>query len=221
MASPFDDPDVQRLMREKGVVHKPGLAHELLVEIGPLLAEDGFDIDNPETTDLDTLNKALARAVERRNFERFVPVGQTRAMALTALRLMADAISNGDIALAQALIHSIQPEPDDGMPSIAQVIGVSLGFLDVWHTNPQLRTALQPTRIPVWEKHARTAGTDMLALARKSRAFDSISGLHSRHNGLTILHGSILAVTGTLQTWAAHEHATVGELALRALADDS
>lgn len=105
------------------------------------------------------------------------------------------------------------------MPSIAQVIGVSAGVLDTWHTDAQLRAALQGTRIPVWEKHARAAGTDILALARKGRAFDSIGGLHARHNGLTILHGSILAVTGTLQTWAAHEHTTVRELAHNVLTD--
>lgn len=221
MAGPFDDPDVQRLMREKGVVHKPGLADELLREIGPLLAEDGFDIDNLETTDLETLNKALGRAVERRNFERFVPVGQTRALALTTLRLTAEAISGGDITLAQAIIQSIQPEPDDGTPSIAHVIGASASVLDTWHTDAKLRAALQDTRMPVWEKHARTAGTDILALARKGRAFDSISGLHARHSGLMILHGSILAVTGTLQTWAAHEHTTVAELANSALNDNA
>lgn len=81
MAGPFDDPEVQKVMRKMGVVHRPGLADELLREIGPLLAEDGFDIDNLEATDLDTLNAAIGRAVERRNFERFVPVDQTRAMA--------------------------------------------------------------------------------------------------------------------------------------------
>ena len=221
MAGPFDDPDVQRLMRETGVIHKPGLAAELLKEIGPLLAEDGFDIDNLETADLGTLNRAFGRAIERRNFERFVPVGQARAMALTTLRLTAEAITDNETALAEALIRSLQPEPDDGMPSIAQAIGVSLGALDKWHTDPQTRHAVHGTRIPVWEKHARTAGTDILALAQKGRAFDSISGLHTRHNGLTILHGGILAVTGTLQTWAAHQHTTVGELSSLLLAEET
>lgn len=219
MAGPFDDPEVQKVMRKMGVVHRPGLADELLQEIGPLLAEDGFDIDNLEATDLDTLNAAIGRAVERRNFERFVPVDQTRAMALTTLRLTAEAISDGDIALARAIIQSVEPEPDDDKPSIAHVIGVSAGVLDTWHTDPQLRAALQGTRIPVWEKHARSAGTDILALAHKGRAFDSIGGLHARHHGLTILHGSILAVTGTLQTWADHEHTTVRELAHNVLTD--
>lgn len=208
-------------MKDTGVVHKPGLADELLREVGPLLAEDGFDIDNLNTTDLDTLNAALGRAIERRNFERFVPVGHTRSLALTVLRLTAEAISEDEIPLAQMLIHSIQPEPDGDMPSIAQTIGVSLGLLDTWHSNPQLIHALQGTRIPAWEKHARTAGTDILALARKGRAFDSISRLHTRHNGLMILHGSILAVTGTLQGWATDENTTVGDLSLRVLGDDT
>jgi hypothetical protein len=115
MAEPFNDPDVQRLMRNAGVVHKPGLAAELIQEIGPLLAEDGFDINNLETDDLDTLNLALGRAIERRNFERFVPVGQTRAMALTALRLMAEAISEKETALAEALM--LGRDADRSQPS--------------------------------------------------------------------------------------------------------
>jgi len=75
-------------------------------------------------------------------------------MALTALRLTAEAISDGDIAPARAIIQSIEPEPDGDTPSIAQVIGVSAGVLDTWHTEAQLRAALQGTHIPVWEKHA-------------------------------------------------------------------
>lgn len=213
MAGPFDDPEVQRLMRNAGVVHKPGLADELMREIAPLLAEEGFDVDNLAAPDLDTLNAAMGRAVERRNFERFTPVGQTRAAALTVLCLSAEAISDGLADVAGVVIDGLQPEPADGKPSIAQVIGVSMGVLDTWYADPNLDAALQGARVPAWEKRARTAGTDILALARKGRAFDSIGGLHRRHDGLTILHGSVLAVTGTLQAWATHEHTTVRELA--------
>ena len=164
-------------------------------EIAPLLAEDGIDVDKLAAPDLDTLNAAIGRAVEpssrraveRRNFERFTPIGQNRTAAQTILRLSAEAISDGHPDLARVVIHGLEPEPDGNKPSIAQVIGVSTGVLDTWHTDPHLRAALHGTRIPVWEKHARTAGTDILALARKGRAFDSIGGLHRQHDANLLL----------------------------------
>ncbi|MCU1481190.1 MAG: hypothetical protein JWQ19_1976 [Subtercola sp.] len=221
MASPFDDPDVQRLMSDAGVVHRPGLAAELMQELAPLLAEDGFDMDNLETADLDTLNAALARAVDRRNFERFVPVGSARHAALAMLRLTSEAIGEANIEFARLVIGGIEPEPEGDDPSVAHVIGVSLGLLDTWHTDPSLRAALRRTQVPAWEKQFRSAAVDILALASKGRAFDSIGGLHRRHSGLALLHGGILAVAGSLQAWAAHDRTTVRSLGRTALTDSA
>lgn len=50
-----------------GVVHKPGLADEMLRELAPFLAEEGVDLNDPDGLDLDTLNAALARATARFN----------------------------------------------------------------------------------------------------------------------------------------------------------
>ncbi|TIH36144.1 hypothetical protein [Subtercola vilae] len=221
MVDAFDDPEVKRLMAELGVVHRPGLAAELMEEIGPLLAEDGFDVNNLEAPDLDTLNAAIGRAVERRNFERFVPVDNSRQQALRILRLVAEAIGDGNTPAARTLIAGLEPEPAGDKPSIAHVIGVSLGLLDTWHTTPALHATLRGTRVPVWDKPARTAAADVLALAGKGRAFDSISGLHRRHTGLMILTGGILAVAGTLQAWATHERTTVRELTRAVLPDST
>jgi len=221
MPGPFDDPEVRRLMRENGVVHKPGLADGLLHELGPLLAEEGFDVDSLDATDLETMNKALSRAVERHNFELFVPVGKARLMALTTLRLVAETINDGDLAAAEGLIQSIKPEPDADSCSVAHVIGVSTGILDTWHTDLRLRQTLQATRVPAWEKLGRAAAIDILALAHKGRAFDAMVGLHVRHSGLNLLYGGILTVTGTLQAWAAHDKTTVTEIAGRVLISES
>ncbi len=57
------------------IQHKPGLASEMLAELAPLLAEEGIDVDSIDVPDLDTLQAALDRAVERRNMELFSPVG--------------------------------------------------------------------------------------------------------------------------------------------------
>lgn len=206
-------------MRENGITHQPGLAGEVLHDLAPLLAGEGIDLNETADVDMATLNAALARAVERSNMERFTPVGAQRAGALTVLRLTAEAIDEGSIGIASTVINGLQPEPDGDKPSIAHVIGVSLGALDTWHTDPDLQTVLRATRVPAWEKRGRAAATDILALARKGRAFDAIGSLHRRHNGLSILHGGILAVTGSLQAWAAAENRTVRELGQQALAD--
>ncbi|SFS08903.1 hypothetical protein SAMN04487783_1175 [Agrococcus baldri] len=59
-------------MAEHGVARRSGAGTEHLREIAPLLAVEGFDLDNlPEDTDVDALNAALARANERRNTEQF------------------------------------------------------------------------------------------------------------------------------------------------------
>ena len=50
---------------------KPGIAKETLRELAPLLAEEGIDVDNIDVPDLDSLQAAMNRAVERHNMTRF------------------------------------------------------------------------------------------------------------------------------------------------------
>ena len=62
---------------------RPGLANETLRELAPLLAEEGIDVDNIDVPDLDTLQQAMNRAVERHNLMRFTRSGwpaTTRSM---------------------------------------------------------------------------------------------------------------------------------------------
>jgi hypothetical protein len=76
----------------------------MLRELAPLLAEEGIDVDNIDIPDLDTLQRAFNHAVERRNLELFSPVGQTRDIALVTLRLVVEAILDGDTILAATLL---------------------------------------------------------------------------------------------------------------------
>ncbi len=64
------------------VEHKPGMADEMMPELALLLAEDGVDLSGDDLPDMQTLQAALNRAVERRNFELFSPVGVTRQIAV-------------------------------------------------------------------------------------------------------------------------------------------
>jgi hypothetical protein len=112
---------------------RPGMASELLRELAPLLAEEGIDVDNLDVPDVDTLQQAMNRAIERQNMVRFTPVGQARELAAVTLRLAGEAIADGDTRLAAAVLDQAQPEsPDGSAATVAGCIGVALGLLDQW-----------------------------------------------------------------------------------------
>jgi len=217
-ATPPADREARDAFEAAGVRYEPGMAARMLREMAPLLAAEGIDLDQPSTFDTDTLNAALARATERSNLERFTPIGAARDDALALLRLVSEAISEGEDALAEAVIAGIESEPKaPGTASVAGVIGVGLGVLDEWHADAALTAALAGSRVPHWNKHARAAATDMLSLARKGRAFAAIGSLHQRYNGFVILEGTLLAVTAALVSRASQENRSVREIGIAAL----
>jgi len=74
-------------------VHAPGMADDIRRELAPILAEDGIDLDDPDgIPDMEMLQAALDRVVERRNMALFTPVDEARQLALTMLRLCVEAI---------------------------------------------------------------------------------------------------------------------------------
>jgi hypothetical protein len=219
VSSPFEDPEFVAQLARMGVVHAPGMAARMMEDLAPLLAAEGIDLDNPDQDiDLDDLDEALARATEHHNLMLFTPVGTRRAEALAVLRRFAEAFAEGDEDRAAAVLAGIGSEPVADAPAISHLIGVSLGLLDAWHTDPGLRAALTGTRLPRWNRAAWAAATDVLALARKGRAFASLASLH-RHGGLALLEGSVLLVAASLIARAASENATVQEVAGRVLVD--
>lgn len=221
MSDAFDDPEVRAEMARLGIVHKPGMAAELMRQLSPLLAAEGIDLDDPDADfDLEALNAAMARATEQHNLLLATPIGAQRAGALALLRRITDAIAADDVALAQALLSSVGPEPDGDAPAISHVIGVSLGLLDTWSADPSSSRALGAVRPPRWPgRPARAAATDILALAGKGRAFDSQQSLIARHRGLAVYEGGCLAVAASVIARAAREGIPVDELAGRILVD--
>ena len=116
----FDDPELQAFMKANGIVHKPGMAADLMKELEPLLADEGFD----DLEDLDALNAAMARAVERHNLELSTPIGKHRENALEVLRRFADAIAGGDEAAAHDLAEAIPINETKTIAAISHVIGL-------------------------------------------------------------------------------------------------
>ena len=96
------------------VQFRPGLANETLRELAPLLAEEGIDVDNIDVPDLDTLQQAMNRAVERHHLMRFTPVGVARDDALDVLREVTDAWATQDSDYAGELLDSVPPDAPTG-----------------------------------------------------------------------------------------------------------
>jgi hypothetical protein len=164
---------------------KPGMANEMLRELAPLLAEDGIDVDN--IPGIETLQRAMNRAVERRNMALFTPVGDTRELAAAALRLVVEALAEDDTTLASAILDQVQPEsPDNTAPTVSACIRITLGLLDDWlsGTDPTTPPRLADrVRLPKGHWQGERAARDILALAGKGRAFRSLGSLITRQGG--------------------------------------
>ena len=200
---------------------KPGMADELLHELAPLLAEEGIDVGNIDVPDLDTLQRALGRAVERRNMTMFTPVGPDRELAAVTMRLAAEAIADGDTELAAGILDQARPEsPDQSAATVAACTGLALGLLDQWLSG---REASAPdglarlTRLPAGHWTGERAATDILTLARKERAFASLDSLIARQGGRHVLYGSALALAAALQAWSRNADTPLTDLARAAI----
>jgi hypothetical protein len=200
---------------------KPGMAQELLRELAPLLAEEGIDVDNIDVPDVQTLQRALNRAMDRHNMSLFTPVGHTRELAAATLRLAAEAIADGDTALAAAILDQARAEsPDGSAPTVAACTGVALGLLDQWlagHDTDAPAGLAAITRLPAGNWTGERAATDILVLARKGRAFASLGTLIARQGGKHLLYGSALTLAAALQAWAARTDTPVSDLARTAV----
>ena len=199
----------------------PGLGEQTMRELVPLLAEEGIDVDNIDVPDLDTLQAALNRAVERHNMTRFTPVGQARDLAAAALRKVIDALAGGDTTQAAAILAEVQPDSPDGTePTVAACIGVALGLLDDWLSGADPRAPHDlglHVHLPAGHWRGERAATDILVLARKGRAFSSLDTLIARQGGEHVLYGSALTLTAATQTWAARTDTPARDIARTAV----
>jgi hypothetical protein len=203
------------------IQHKPGLADEMLQEVAPLLAEEGIDVNDIDVPDLATLQAAMNRAVERSNMTRFTPVGPAREQAVTTLRLVVQAVAEDDTALAAAILESVPPEsPDGATATVAGCIGVALGLLDDWLAGANAHAPEDlghRVKLPSGHWFGERAATDILALARKGRAYRSLDTLLIRQGGKQVLYGSALALAAATRDWATSTGADVNQLSRAAI----
>jgi len=199
------------------VQFRPGLADETLRELAPLLAEEGIDVDDIDVPDLDTLQQAMNRAVERHNLMRFTPVGGARDDALDVLCEVTDAVAADDTGHAADVLDSVPPDaPAGDGATVAGCIGVALGLLDTWLAGPDspAPAGLGPQiALPAGHWTGERAATDILALARKGRAVSSIDSIIVRQGGQHVLYGAALAVAAAMQTWSRTTGTPIRQLA--------
>lgn len=188
----------------------PGLADEMMRELAPLLAEEGIDLSGGNVPDLETLQAALNRAVERRNLELFSPVGPARQIAVATLHRVVDAVLSGDSATAGRLLDQVQPESlDNTVATVSSCIGIALGLLDDTLSAPGAPAAT----LPAGHWNGERAANDIIALARKGKAFRSLDKLLIRQGGPQVLNGSSLALAATVAALAGANSADTGDTA--------
>ena len=201
--NPFDDPEFQAEMRRRGVVHKPGLAADLLAEIAPLLKAEGIDLDDPNPCfDLDTLNAAMGRAVEQRNLALMTPIGKDREQSMQVMLEVANALLRGDLPAVRAILDSIRPEPTKSRPAASHVIGAGLGLIDSSFSSNDLAPVLARTRVPKWPGAAKRIAADLKVLGAQGRAFDTQHSIIMRHGGEMLMHGVLLLIAAAVTTVA-------------------
>jgi hypothetical protein len=201
------------------------MADDLMRELAPLLAEDGIDPDDPDSIpDMETLQRALNNAVERRNMQLFTPVGEGRALALTTLRLFVEAIADDEVELAEAILSTAVPEsPDNSQASVAGTIGVALDLLDqiLGTGHPDAPKGLAPrVRLPRGHWVGGRAARDILDLALRGRAFGSLGALITKQGSPQVQAGAALALTGVVQAWATLGGEPVREVARSVLSGE-
>jgi hypothetical protein len=183
------------------------MADDLMREIAPLLAEDGIDLNDPNSIpDMETLQRALNSAVERRNMQLFTPVGESRALALTTLRLFVEAVASDQLELAEAILATAVPEsPDNSQATVAGTIGVALDVLDTilgaGHPDAPAGVGAR-AKLPKGHWFGERAARDVLDLARRGRAFRALDSLIAKQGSPAVQAGAALALAGAMQAWS-------------------
>lgn len=193
------------------------MADDLMREIAPLLAEDGIDLNDPNSIpDMETLQRALDGAIERRNMQLFTPVGEARSLALTTLRLFVEAIADGQTELAEAILATAVPEsPDNSQATVAGTIGVALDVVDtiLGSGHPEAPAGVGArAKLPKGHWSGERAGRNILDLARRGRAFRALDSLIAKQGSPAVQAGAALALTGAIQAWADLADKAVGQV---------
>jgi hypothetical protein len=183
--------------RQVEVRHTPGLADSIMRELAPLLAEDGIDLDDPDL-DLETLQQALNRAVERRNLALFTPVGEARRLAVSLVRQAVWALIDDEPYDAFDILNGAVPESaDTTVAEVSSCMGVALGLVDEVlagrHPDAPAGLGRRLRRSPI-EGPGEVSALDILGAARHGGSFPAMQELMLTFGGRELHYGSANAL---------------------------
>lgn len=203
--SPFGHSDDAGIPPLHAFAHKPGMADALMEQLAPLLAADGFDLDNlGDDVDMAQLNQAMARAVQRHNMELVTPVGDDRARAINTIREVVQALAQEKDLRVQQILSTVGPDATPYRPSAGHFTGVALDALDAWYSDH--KAALRHAPLPDWSPDTNAAAQELQALARKRRAFTSHDSFIRNYGGFQLLRTSVYLVYASIVAVADHRH---------------
>lgn len=200
--SPFDDP---QFVLPPGINIRHQAGADLLAQLAPLLAADGFDVDHLNDADPEAFNAALVRAVERHNMELSTPVGDQRARAINTLRDLTVALHAENVAEVQNLFGTIGPAATRHRPSSGHLTGITMETLDAIYRDAALHPALHVVEIPQVDPPTKTAAQDILASAAGGQAFRSLDELLTSHGGFEVSRAGLYLLAATVEAIADHQ----------------
>ncbi|GAA4106627.1 hypothetical protein FB556_2262 [Enteractinococcus coprophilus] len=209
---PFEDPESFGLPPVAGSARQPDMADQVMQEIAPLLAADGIDLENLDDVEVEELDAAMARAVERHNLEQITPVGDQEAVTLLTLSSIVYALDSGTAEQLQKIFASIGQEPTHMRPSIGHLTGVALETLDKWYTDPSLENILRSAKLTFGPPATRSAAEDLQVLAHKGRAVRSYGNLLANHGGLELARAGAYLIYVSIAAIAAVRQIAVNEV---------
>ncbi|ACZ32442.1 hypothetical protein Xcel_3443 (plasmid) [Xylanimonas cellulosilytica DSM 15894] len=167
---------------------------DLMNELEPLLADEGVDLTSGVLPDSATLQPALERVVARRNLETFTPVGDARDATILILRMTVGLLLRGDVLRAfMELDELVDAEStDSSRATVAGTTGVALGRLDEVLSGRDGTAPAGP---------AEHAGTAILRLAKKGRAFSALPTLIGSHGGLAVQRAALITLGAAAVAW--------------------
>ncbi|HEY4534913.1 MAG TPA: hypothetical protein VIG71_02915 [Enteractinococcus sp.] len=204
--SPFEDPEFHGLPPGAKIGHQPGTADQLMHEIAPLLAAEGIDVYNLEHVELEVLNAAMARALDRRTMELLTPIGDQETVTILTLHGIVFALASGTDEQLSQIFATIGPEPTPLRPSVGHLTGVELETLDRWYTEATLRDHFLDAKLTFGSEATRAATQQLQELAYEGRAFRSYDSLIATHDDFELARAGSYAVYISIAAVAAAQH---------------
>src|SRR5690625_7510978 len=136
----------------------------------------------------------MSRAVEQHNLGLFTPVASEREQVEQLLTEFAEASTAKNLRAVEAILDSVEPEPTAHRPAASHVIGASLGLLDTWYTDAEVRQALSEVPVPKWRGDARRIAPPLGPAGRRRGAVALLGESIRRHRGHAGFHRGARAV---------------------------